>query len=91
MTDAPLIILAAGGTGGHMFPAQALAEQMLDRGWRVKLFTDARGARYTGGFAEAVEVHTLRSATFAGRNIRGQLAAGVAVEDRGSKCSAGFG
>ena len=33
-----------------MFPAQALAEVMLRRGWRVKLSTDARGARYTGGF-----------------------------------------
>ena len=62
---APLLIIAAGGTGGHMFPAQALAEAMLRRGWRVKLTTDARGARYTGGFPEAVEVEVLSSATFA--------------------------
>ncbi|HCI06974.1 MAG TPA: UDP-N-acetylglucosamine--N-acetylmuramyl-(pentapeptide) pyrophosphoryl-undecaprenol N-acetylglucosamine transferase, partial [Sulfitobacter sp.] len=46
----PLLLIAAGGTGGHMFPAQALAEEMLKKGWRVKLSTDARGARYTGGF-----------------------------------------
>ncbi len=32
-----LLLMAAGGTGGHMFPAQALAEAMLKRGWRVKL------------------------------------------------------
>ena len=44
----PLLLIAAGGTGGHMFPAQALAEEMLKKGWRVKLSTDARGARYTG-------------------------------------------
>jgi hypothetical protein len=49
-------VIAAGGTGGHMFPAQALAEAMLARGWRVKLSTDARGARYAGGFPEAVEI-----------------------------------
>lgn len=57
--------MAAGGTGGHMFPAQALAEEMLRRGWRVTLSTDPRGARYVGGFPEAVEVVTLASATFA--------------------------
>ena len=37
-----LLLIAAGGTGGHMFPAQALAEAMLARGWRVKLSTDDR-------------------------------------------------
>ncbi|MEQ6248425.1 UDP-N-acetylglucosamine--N-acetylmuramyl-(pentapeptide) pyrophosphoryl-undecaprenol N-acetylglucosamine transferase [Sulfitobacter sp. HNIBRBA3233] len=61
----PLLIIAAGGTGGHMFPAQALAEVMLARGWRVKLSTDARGARYTGGFPDAVEIDQIASATFA--------------------------
>ncbi|MCF2904352.1 undecaprenyldiphospho-muramoylpentapeptide beta-N-acetylglucosaminyltransferase [Octadecabacter sp. CECT 8868] len=61
----PLLIIAAGGTGGHMFPAQALAEAMLERGWRVKLSTDARGARYTSGFPHAVEIEQVGSATFA--------------------------
>jgi UDP-N-acetylglucosamine--N-acetylmuramyl-(pentapeptide) pyrophosphoryl-undecaprenol N-acetylglucosamine transferase len=63
--SAPLLIIAAGGTGGHMFPAQALAEVMLKRGWRVKLSTDARGARYTSGFPEEVEINQISSATFA--------------------------
>jgi UDP-N-acetylglucosamine--N-acetylmuramyl-(pentapeptide) pyrophosphoryl-undecaprenol N-acetylglucosamine transferase len=62
---APLLVIAAGGTGGHMFPAQALAEVMLRRGWRVKLSTDARGARYTGGFPHTVEIEQVSSATFA--------------------------
>lgn len=62
---APLLVLAAGGTGGHMFPAQALAEAMLAKGWRVKLSTDVRGARYVGGFPDAVEISTVASATFA--------------------------
>lgn len=74
----PLLIIAAGGTGGHMFPAQALAEAMLARGWRVKLSTDARGARYTGAFPEAVEIEVRSSATFA----RGGALAKLAVPFR---------
>lgn len=62
---APLLLIAAGGTGGHMFPAQALAEAMVRKGWRVKLSTDARGARYAGGFPHVVEVQQVSSATFA--------------------------
>ncbi|WP_371171026.1 UDP-N-acetylglucosamine--N-acetylmuramyl-(pentapeptide) pyrophosphoryl-undecaprenol N-acetylglucosamine transferase [Aliiroseovarius sp. 2305UL8-7] len=61
----PLLVIAAGGTGGHMFPAQALSEAMLRKGWRVKLSTDARGARYTSGFSHAVEIEEVSSATFA--------------------------
>ncbi|WP_424976996.1 UDP-N-acetylglucosamine--N-acetylmuramyl-(pentapeptide) pyrophosphoryl-undecaprenol N-acetylglucosamine transferase [Leisingera sp. S232] len=60
-----MLLMAAGGTGGHMFPAQALAEMMLARGWRVKLSTDARGARYTASFPSAVEISQVSSATFA--------------------------
>ena len=78
MTQAPLLVIAAGGTGGHMFPAQALAEEMLARGWRVTLSTDARGARYTGAFPEAVQIDVLPSATFA----RGGIAAKLAVPFR---------
>ncbi len=59
----PLLLIAAGGTGGHMFPAQALAEAMLARGWRVRLSTDARGARYAGGFPEDVAVQVVPSAS----------------------------
>ena len=70
---APLMIIAAGGTGGHMFPAQALAEAMLAKGWRVQLSTDARGARYTSGFPDAVEVNIVGSATFARGGILQKL------------------
>ena len=65
MAKAPLLVIAAGGTGGHMFPAQALAEAMVRKGWRVKLSTDARGARYTGGFPNEVRIEEVSSATFA--------------------------
>ncbi|MEM1075235.1 MAG: UDP-N-acetylglucosamine--N-acetylmuramyl-(pentapeptide) pyrophosphoryl-undecaprenol N-acetylglucosamine transferase [Pseudomonadota bacterium] len=62
---APLLLIAAGGTGGHMFPAQALAEEMLARGWRVKLSTDPRGARYTSAFPSETQIDEISSATFA--------------------------
>lgn len=73
MTKQPVLVLAAGGTGGHMFPAQALAEEMLARGWRVKLTTDPRGARYVGGFPEAVEIEVLKSGTFARGGLLAKL------------------
>ena len=73
-----LLLIAAGGTGGHMFPAQALAEAMVRRGWRVRLSTDARGARYAGGFPHVVQVVQVPSATFA----RGGIVARAGVPFR---------
>jgi UDP-N-acetylglucosamine--N-acetylmuramyl-(pentapeptide) pyrophosphoryl-undecaprenol N-acetylglucosamine transferase len=61
-----------------MFPAQALAETMLGRGWRVTLSTDARGARYAGAFPAEVVREVVASATPA----RGGSAAKVAVPFR---------
>lgn len=74
MTE-PRLVIAAGGTGGHMFPAQSLAETMLRRGWRVTLMTDARGARYTGGFPHSVDIREVSSATTARGGIAGKISA----------------
>jgi UDP-N-acetylglucosamine--N-acetylmuramyl-(pentapeptide) pyrophosphoryl-undecaprenol N-acetylglucosamine transferase len=57
-----------------MFPAQALAERMVAEGWRVKLSTDARGARYAGGFPQAVAIEQVASATFARGGVLAKLA-----------------
>ncbi|UVO51794.1 undecaprenyldiphospho-muramoylpentapeptide beta-N-acetylglucosaminyltransferase [Sphingomonas sp. SUN019] len=58
-------VLAAGGTGGHMVPAAALAEELTRRGHRVALVSDARGVRFPGLF-EGVQTHVLPAGRFAG-------------------------
>ncbi|MBT5049025.1 MAG: undecaprenyldiphospho-muramoylpentapeptide beta-N-acetylglucosaminyltransferase [Rhodospirillaceae bacterium] len=59
------IVLAAGGTGGHVFPAQALAEILTARGWRIALVTDSRGTAF-GESVAGVETHRIRAASFSG-------------------------
>ncbi len=56
--SAPLVVLAAGGTGGHVFPAEALAGALAKRGFRLALVTDDRGTRY-GGTLGTIETHRL--------------------------------
>jgi len=57
---APLVVLAAGGTGGHMFPAEALGKALIARGIRVALLTDERGRAF-GETLPGIEVHRIRS------------------------------
>jgi UDP-N-acetylglucosamine--N-acetylmuramyl-(pentapeptide) pyrophosphoryl-undecaprenol N-acetylglucosamine transferase len=75
---AKLAVVAAGGTGGHLFPAQALAETLIGRGWRVVLATDERGATYAGEFP-AEERIALSAATYRPGDPLGMARAGLAI------------
>ncbi|MDR6756638.1 UDP-N-acetylglucosamine--N-acetylmuramyl-(pentapeptide) pyrophosphoryl-undecaprenol N-acetylglucosamine transferase [Mycoplana sp. BE70] len=62
-----IILLAAGGTGGHLFPAEALAHELKANGWSVHLVTDSRAERFAGKFP-ADEIHVVPSATIGSKN-----------------------
>lgn len=62
-----IVLLAAGGTGGHVFPAEALAYELKERGYSVHLVTDSRAERYAGKFP-ADEIHVVPSATIGSKN-----------------------
>ena len=66
------IVLAAGGTGGHVFPAQALAAELAVRGRGLALVTDRRGAGF-GDALGAAAVYTVRAGTVSGRGVSGRL------------------
>ncbi|WP_404333773.1 undecaprenyldiphospho-muramoylpentapeptide beta-N-acetylglucosaminyltransferase [Sphingomonas sp. MMS12-HWE2-04] len=65
MTNSRSYVLAAGGTGGHMVPAAALAVELAARGHHVALVSDDRGVRFPGLF-EDVETHVLPAGRLGG-------------------------
>jgi UDP-N-acetylglucosamine--N-acetylmuramyl-(pentapeptide) pyrophosphoryl-undecaprenol N-acetylglucosamine transferase len=96
-----IIALAAGGTGGHLFPAQALAEELARRGYDIQLVTDERVADYGKDFP-ASAIHIVPSATLSlsqpmkvpGRMLtlaRGVLAARRLFKAMRPKAVVGFG
>jgi len=72
------IVIAAGGTGGHLFPAQSLAEELVRRGRHVVLVTDERGRTYSDRFPN-VEMRLISAATFAHRGPVGGLYAAAKI------------
>jgi UDP-N-acetylglucosamine--N-acetylmuramyl-(pentapeptide) pyrophosphoryl-undecaprenol N-acetylglucosamine transferase len=75
-------VLAAGGTGGHMIPAHALAAELKSRGHGVLLITDERGSRFPGLF-EGMPVHILPAGRLGGGPIGWLKAAASVVKGRG--------
>ncbi len=68
------IVLAAGGTGGHMFPAQALAQELTRRGYDIVLITDDRGEAFADRFPNT-RIEVTHAATFTVRNPAKMIAA----------------
>ncbi|MBU0799897.1 MAG: undecaprenyldiphospho-muramoylpentapeptide beta-N-acetylglucosaminyltransferase, partial [Alphaproteobacteria bacterium] len=70
--DFGLILLSAGGTGGHMFPAAALARDLISRGYTVALATDPRGKALAHVFGSDIPVHVLQAGKLGG-GIKGKV------------------
>jgi len=78
MGESPLVLIAAGGTGGHLFPAEALSHALARRGLAIELATDAR----VEGFAKAFPAratHSLPAATPSGKGLVGKSAAALTL------------
>jgi len=69
------ILIAAGGTGGHMFPALALARSLLERGEPVTVVTDDRGARY---LPDDIDCHVIQAGSPSG-SLKARLTGIVAL------------
>jgi UDP-N-acetylglucosamine--N-acetylmuramyl-(pentapeptide) pyrophosphoryl-undecaprenol N-acetylglucosamine transferase len=78
VSESPLILLAAGGTGGHLFPAEALGVVLTSRGWRVRLVTDARAVNYSGLFTPD-KIDVVPSETIRSRNPLALLRTGITL------------
>ena len=78
MTEPKLAVVAAGGTGGHLFPAQALAQVLVGRGWRVVLATDERVQTLSQDFPAERRI-PLSAATFKPGDPLGMVKAAGAI------------
>jgi UDP-N-acetylglucosamine--N-acetylmuramyl-(pentapeptide) pyrophosphoryl-undecaprenol N-acetylglucosamine transferase len=97
----PLIALAAGGTGGHMFPASALADELMARGYKIMLITDKRGMAYEHIFKKCTVECIISSSPmqggFANRInsllslIKGSFRAAKLIKKHKAKAVIGFG
>ena len=98
----PLIILTAGGTGGHVYPAEALAEELEKRGYRLALITDSRGKDNYKGKLGQIKNYAVWSGGIVGKSkwfkIKSLFKTGIGVLQAGwillrerPVCVVGFG
>ena len=73
-----VIVLSAGGTGGHLFPAQALAGELAKRGRDIVVMTDTRFANYATQFPRA-RIETVPSSPLSAVSAPFKIAAGIAI------------
>ena len=81
MTNSRSYVLAAGGTGGHMVPAAALAAELANRGHKVSLVSDDRGVRFPGLF-DGIDTHVLPAGRLGGGPLGYIRAAGRIMAGR---------
>jgi UDP-N-acetylglucosamine--N-acetylmuramyl-(pentapeptide) pyrophosphoryl-undecaprenol N-acetylglucosamine transferase len=74
-SDNPLVVLATGGTGGHVFPAEALATELMVRDCRLALITDRRGDAFSGVLG-GLDTYRIRAGGIAGKRIMALLQSG---------------
>jgi UDP-N-acetylglucosamine--N-acetylmuramyl-(pentapeptide) pyrophosphoryl-undecaprenol N-acetylglucosamine transferase len=77
LAEKPLVLLAAGGTGGHLFPAEALGVELVNRGARVALVTDERIAGSDWAERFPGDVYTITSGTVTGSGLIAKLSGGL--------------
>ena len=67
----PHIFLAAGGTGGHIFPAEALASELISKGYKLSLLTDKRGIKLSKAVSN-LSTYAVRSGGVSGKGYLGK-------------------
>lgn len=98
----PLIILTAGGTGGHVFPAESLAEELTQRGYELALVTDSRGKNNYHGKLSEIKNYSVASGALVGKSVLfkiksliklcfGILQSAYILHTRKPACVVGFG
>ena len=78
MSMKKFVALSAGGTGGHVFPAEALAKGLSAQGYRIAFVTDRRGGSFTDKFPDCTELK-VNAKGYAGKGIAAKIAALISL------------